>query len=57
MLVCFIGGIIQVVEVIRAEQLIALDLALGIARIVFAGLIGWICGFVISGIGWHMMKR
>ena len=48
---CFIGGIIQVIEAIRAENLIAMDVAFGVARIFFAGLCGTISGycFVLPG--------
>jgi hypothetical protein len=36
----FIGGIIQIIEAVKATPVPAMDVALGIARIVFAGLIG-----------------
>jgi hypothetical protein len=37
----FIGGIIQVIEQIRAEHLDASIVAFGIAKVIFAGVIGW----------------
>jgi len=43
----FIGGIVQVLEQVRAENLEAIKIAYGIARIMFAGLIGLICGFAL----------
>jgi len=36
----FIGGIIQLIEQIRAETLIPMQVAIGIARIIFAGAAG-----------------
>lgn len=36
--VCFIGGIVQVIEVIRAPVLIPMDIAIGIAKFMFSGL-------------------
>ena len=37
----FIGGIVGLVEAIKATDIMALDVAMSVARIVFAGLIGW----------------
>ena len=50
--VMFIGGIVQVIESIRAENLIALDVAIAVARILFAGFFGWLAGIlaVIPGV-------
>lgn len=44
--VCFIGGIVQVVDAVRAEVLVSSELAWGIAKIVFAGLVGLLSGIV-----------
>ena len=40
--VFLIGGIMEVIEAMRAEQLIALDVAIGIAKFLCAGLAGWV---------------
>ena len=37
----FIGGIIDVINEIRAPELSAAGVAIGIAKVVFAGFIGW----------------
>lgn len=37
----FIGGIVDIVEQIRAPDLSAIGIALGVAKVFFAGLIGW----------------
>ena len=37
--VLFIGGIIQVIEAIRATELLAMPIALGIARVLFASFV------------------
>lgn len=52
----FICGIIQVVEAVKATPVEALDLALGIARICFAGFIGVITAVVAVFPGWAMLK-
>ena len=53
--VCFVGGIVQIIEQIRAEQLIAMKVAIGIARVFFAGLIGTLCAYVFVIPGWIMI--
>lgn len=49
--VCFIGGIIQVIEQIRVEHLEASIVAWGIAKVIFAGFFGWLSGliFILPG--------
>lgn len=51
--VCFIGGIVQIIEQIRAENLVAIKVAIGIARIFLAGLAGWLSAiiFIVPGYG------
>lgn len=51
----FIGGIVQVIEQIRAPELSAMVIAVGIAKIVFAGLIGWLSAIVFIIPGHFMM--
>lgn len=43
----FIGGIVAIIEQVRAPHLDAMTVALSVARIVFAGGIGWVCGLVL----------
>ena len=52
----FIGGIIQVVEAVKASPVEAMDLALGIVRIVFAGAIGVLTAMVAVFPGYAMLK-
>ncbi len=52
----FIGGIVAVIEEIHAPQLNSLNVALGVARVVFAGMIGWLCGIIPIGIGAALIK-
>lgn len=47
----FIGGIIQVVEQVRAVDMDATILAIGIAKIVFAGFIGTVSGICLIAPG------
>lgn len=52
----FIGGIVQVIEQIRAPELEALIVALGVAKILFAGLIGWVSGIICCLPGLAMIQ-
>ena len=42
----FIGGIVDVVNAVKAPEVAAFAVALGVAKIVFAGAIGWLGGIV-----------
>lgn len=44
--VCFIGGIVQIIEAIKASPVEALDIAFGIVRIIFAAAAGALSAFV-----------
>lgn len=48
---CFIGGIVDVIEAIRATDLIAMDVAVGVAKVMFAGVAGGISAvvFILPG--------
>ena len=52
----FIGGIVQVIQEIRAEDLEALNVAMGVARVIFSALIGWISAAVLLLPGWFILK-
>ena len=52
----FIGGIIQIIEQIRAEHLEAAVVAIAIAKVLFAGVIGWAAAFVGIIPGMAMLK-
>lgn len=43
----FIGGICALIEAIKAPQLVALDVAISIVRILGAALIGWLSALVL----------
>lgn len=43
----FIGGIVDVIGAIRSETLIAMDVAIGIAKVIFAGMIGWASAMIL----------
>jgi len=49
--VCFIGGIVDVVTEIRAVDLSAMNVAIGIAKVFFAGVAGWLSaiGLILPG--------
>jgi hypothetical protein len=44
--VCFIGGIVQIIDAIKATPVEGLDIAIGIVRILFAGAAGALSAFV-----------
>lgn len=44
--VCFIGGIVGLIEAVRAPNLVALDVAWNIAKIFLAGAAGWLSALV-----------
>jgi len=48
----FIGGIIVVIQEIRAEELVAMNIAIGNIRIIFASFLGTITAmfFIVTGI-------
>lgn len=50
--VCFIGGIVSVVEGIKATPVNSMQLAVGIAKVLASGFVGWgsfIIGAIASG--------
>ena len=55
--VCFIGGIVQLINEIKSpEAVVAINIALGVAKIVFAGLAGWVSALVLIVPGWAMVQ-
>ena len=45
--VCLVGGIVQIIETIRADTLVAMDVAFGIGRVICCSLFGYISAFVL----------
>jgi hypothetical protein len=43
----FIGGIVDIINEVRAHELSALNVAIGVAKIFFAGLIGWFAAMLL----------
>jgi len=43
----FIGGIIQIINAVKATPVEAMPVAIGIAKIVFSGTLGFIAGAVL----------
>ncbi len=52
----FIGGICDVIEAIRAENMVAMDVAIGVAKVLFAGVIGYGAAAVLLLPGYVMLK-
>lgn len=53
---CFIGGIVQIVEAVKATPVSGLDIGIGITRIIFAGFAGMLTAFVAVFPGFAMLK-
>ena len=53
----FIGGIVDVISAIRAPELVAMDVAIGVAKIMFAGLIGYLAGILLALPGVALLKN
>lgn len=51
-----IGGIIQIVEGIKATPIVSWDIAIGVIRFMFAGAVGWIAGFLPAAFGIGLLK-
>jgi len=49
--VCFVGGIVDLITQIQAEQVVALSVAWGVAKVLFAGFFGVLAGGCIAGLG------
>ncbi len=49
--VCFIGGIVQVVESFKETPVDALGVAFGFFRFFFSGVVGWGTFLLTSGLG------
>jgi len=52
----FIGGIVDVISAIRAPELVAMDVAIGVAKVMFAGVIGGVCGIIAVFPGYALLK-
>ena len=53
---CFIGGIVQIVDAVKATPTEGMDIAIGIVKIVFAGFAGGVSAFVAVIPGMAMLK-
>ena len=54
---CFIGGIVGIIETIRAPELSAMVVAINIVKILGAGVAGFISGVVLVIPGWLMIWK
>ena len=53
--VCFVGGIVDVIQQIRAEELSPIIIAWGIAKIMLAGFFGWLSAVILVFPGWVLL--
>jgi hypothetical protein len=54
---CFIGGIVQVITEIKAEEIVPLNIGFGIFRVVAAGFIGVMTAFFAVIPGYILYKE
>ena len=47
----FILGIVQIIEAVKVTHVNAMGIALGIARVILSGFVGWLIGLGIFGLG------
>lgn len=52
----FIGGIVDVISAIRAPELVAMDVAIGVAKVMCAGVIGGVTDIVAVFPGYAIFK-
>jgi len=52
----FIGGIVDVISAIRAPELVAMDVAIGVAKVMCAGVIGGVSGIIAVFPGYALFK-
>lgn len=52
----FIGGIVDIINAFKATEVVPMDVAIGVAKIVFAAPIGWFSFFLISGAGYAISE-
>lgn len=43
---CFIGGIVDIIEQIRSADMSAVAVAIGITKVVFSGVLGWLSSHI-----------
>ena len=53
----FIGGIVDVIQAVRAVELDAMAVALGVLKILFAGFIGAVSAFIFVFPGFSLYKN
>jgi hypothetical protein len=53
----FIGGIVDVINEIKADDLSATGVAIGVAKVLFAGFVGYISGAVLAVPGYFMVVK
>lgn len=54
--VCFIGGIVDVITEVRAENLVPLNVGIGVGKVFFAAFFGWLSCIVLLLPGYLMAK-
>lgn len=52
----FVGGIVDIIEQIRAPNLSALAVAWGVAKVVFAGLFGYLSALLLIFPGYYLVE-
>lgn len=52
----FVGGIVQIIDELRSDNLVALNIAIGIVKILFSQSVGGLCGAFLILPGKSLLK-
>lgn len=54
---CLVGGIVDIVEVIKSQGIDAMKIAWGIVKVLCSGLFGMLSAYVLLIPGWAMLDN
>jgi len=54
---CFIGGIVQIIEAIKANPVSSTEIAFGAGRMVISGIAGWLSAILLMVPGFVFIKN
>lgn len=54
--VLFVGGIVQIIEAFRQPEILPLDVAFGIVKMLFASVVGWISFMICTAFALAIIK-
>lgn len=54
---CFVGGIVDLIDAIRADVLEPKAVAIGVLEVMFSGVAGWLACVLVGLPGWLLLRR